>query len=69
MGDDQRIVIRKGEGGGFTVAPDPFVARRMDLTVSRSTLEEALRYATSLKIVKGWPVIDLSGGVQNGRSL
>ena len=62
MADVQRIVIRKGEGGGFTVAPDPFVVARLDQAVSRPTLEEAQRYASSLKVVKGWPVVDLSGG-------
>lgn len=62
MADVQRIVIRKGEGGGFTVAPDPFVAARLDQSVSRPTLKDAQRYASSLKVVKGWPVVDLSGG-------
>lgn len=62
MADVQRIVIRKGEGGGFTVAPDPFVAARLDQTATRPTLREAQRYASCLKAVKGWPVVDLSGG-------
>ena len=62
MADAQRIVIRKGEGGGFMVAPDPFVAARLDQTVTRPTLKEAQRYASSLNIVRGWPVVDLSEG-------
>lgn len=62
MADAQRIVIRKVEGGGFQVAPDPLVAARLDRAVTRPTLREAQRFATSLKAVKGWPIVDLSSG-------
>ena len=62
MASPHKIVIRREEGGGFAVAPDPCIAERPDLAALRPTHGAALRFASSLKIVKGWPIVDLSGG-------
>lgn len=68
MADGYKIVIREDEGGGFRVAPVPAIPDRPDLSTLRPSHKEARRFADSLKVVKGWPVVDLTDESVNGCS-
>jgi hypothetical protein len=55
-------IVITDKGGGFAVAPDPAIPARPDLQGFFAEHRTAMRFADSLRIVKGWKVVDASTG-------
>lgn len=56
---ERRIIIRAGAGAGFDVVVEP-PPEWTNHNRERATHRAARRYADSLRIVHGWPVVDQS---------